>query len=744
MIFRQLFQERFTLGIVEHDWSERDWLRERVQLDHVTISEFSSLAEVREKAQSERLDILLVSLAGMESPCFEKLQSLRQELPRCALILLDDFDDGRLSHLATRVHCQDVLLKGDLTAATLTRSVLFALHRHRSSLEAERLRKEAEELAKSKADFASMVSHEILNPMTGILGYLDILTRTDLSPQQKSYVSTVRSSCQSLGALVKDLLSFTKLEQGVVSTKLTAFSPYELMLDLERQLRGQNQQPDVRVVTHCDPRLPSIVYGDRLKLRQVAFNLAQNALKFTTKGHVALLLRRLEEDSDGFRVRLAIEDSGIGIPSDKLDTIAQPFCQARAEDSKQGHGLGLAIVTKLLQVLGTELKVQSIEGHGTVFWTDLALLKDRSGTLLDKPLEGKRVAIVDANPLAREYIKESVYALGGQVRELFSTDWPAGAVDVLLMDGRQDVVPELLAQTKGRIADRVVYGCDYEERLPDGTVRMEGSCHPHRLSELLRTIPTVEATEELPATYRGTALVVDDDETCRNYLLHELTQLGFSVEPAGNGEQALEKAGRQQFDLVALDGHLGDTTGPVLYRRMRRQGLISDQTVVLIVTADPEAWRSRVRESDSGVHIAGKPVGTRELAELLELAFSECPFFDTERLERLSALGEAAMRRLFQTFQENLPSMMANLESAIGSGDEEAVHQTAHRLRGASATVGLSEMARCASALEEAAHNPSAWAQWHSRLRKANQALDIDRFLEGGIRPETAGSDIAI
>ena len=159
-----------------------------------------------------------------------------------------------------------------MTAATLTRSVLFALHRHRSSLEAERLRKEAEELAKSKADFASMVSHEILNPMTGILGYLDILTRTDLSPQQKSYVSTLRSSCQSLGALVKDLLSFTKLEQGVVSTKLTAFSPYELMLDLERQLRGQNQQPDVRVVTHCDPRLNArqalelaFVVADRLK-----------------------------------------------------------------------------------------------------------------------------------------------------------------------------------------------------------------------------------------------------------------------------------------------------------------------------------------------------------------------------------------------------------------------------------------------------------------------------------------------
>ena len=245
MIFRQLFQERFILGIVDHEAVERRWLMDRIPLDGVCFKEFGSLTDV--------------------------LQNLRGELPRCGLILLDDFDDGRLSHLATRVQCQDVLLKGDLTAATLTRSVLFSLHRHRSRLEAERLRKEAEELAKAKADFASMVSHEILNPMTGILGYLDILQRTELTAQQKSYVSSVRSSCQSLGALVKDLLSFTKLEQGVVSTKLTAFSPFELMLDLERQLRGQNENAEVRVIAHCDPSLPSVIYGDRIKLRQVAF-----------------------------------------------------------------------------------------------------------------------------------------------------------------------------------------------------------------------------------------------------------------------------------------------------------------------------------------------------------------------------------------------------------------------------------------------------------------------------------------
>jgi signal transduction histidine kinase/HPt (histidine-containing phosphotransfer) domain-containing protein len=744
VIFRQLFQERFTIGIVDHEAVERRWLMDRIPLDGVCFKEFGSITDVLQNRQSEPLDVLLVSLAGREGTSFDVLLGLHGELPRCALILLDDFDDGRLSHLATRVQCQDVLLKGDLTAATLTRSVLFSLHRHRSRLEAERLRREAEELAKAKADFASMVSHEILNPMTGILGYLDILRRTELTAPQKSYVSTVRSSCQSLSALVKDLLSFTKLDQGVVTTKLTAFSPFELLLDLERQLRGQNENPEVRVIAHCDPHLPSVVYGDRIKLRQVAFNLAQNALKFTTRGQVALLLRRLDEDDTGFRVRLAVEDSGIGIPSDKLDTIAEPFCQARSEDSRRGHGLGLAIVSKLLGVLRSRLRVQSIEGQGTVFWADLLVLKDRAGTFLDKPLAGKRVVIVDDNPLARAYVKESVGALGGQVVEIFSTDWPSRAVDVLLVHTEHPACSELLAQSTGQIPHRFVYGCDYEEQLADGTWQIEGSCYPHRMSEFLRATPLFEQNPKPVATYRGRALVVDDDIICRNYLVHELTRLGFVVDPAENGRKALEKVELQKYDLLAIDGHLGDTTGPILYRRMRREGLISDQTVVLIVTGDPESWRGRVRESDRRVHIAGKPIGTRELAELLPAAFSECPFFDTERLERLAALGAPAMQRLFQTFQENLPSMLANLEDAIVAGDQNGVYQTAHRLKGACATVGLSEIARCASALEEESANPTCWGTWHTRIRTAAEAVDIDRILKGGIGPETAGSDIAI
>lgn len=401
-------------------------------------------------------------------------------------------------------------------------------------------------------------------------------------------------------------------------------------------------------------------------------------------------------------------------------------------------------MSKLLSVMGSRLLVQSIEGQGTVFWADLAVLKDRAGTLLDKPLEGKRVAIVDDNPLAREYVKESVRALGGQVMELFSTDWPAKAVDVLLVDTEHPACAALLAQTSGQIADRFVYGRDYEEQLADGTWQIEGSCYPHRMSELLRATPHLQQNAEPVATYRGRALVVDDDIICRNYLVHELTRLGFVVDPAENGQHALEKAELQKYDLLALDGHLGDTTGPILYRRMRREGFISDQTVVLIVTGDPESWRGRVRESDRRVHIAGKPIGTRELAELLQSAFSECPFFDMERLERLSALGAPAMRRLFQTFQENLPSMLANLEGAIVAGDQTGVHQTAHRLKGACATVGLSEMARCASALEEESANPSCWGPWHTRLRTAADAVDIEQILKGGTRPETAGSDIAI
>ena len=728
MIFRQLFQESFTVGIVEPEVVERHWIANKIHLDKVRIEEFGTVEDLMGNSRRTEIDVLLVSLVSVSEIPEEKLEKIRAELPGTALILLDDFDDGRLSQLAAQANCQDVLLKPELSSGSLTRSVLFSLQRFRNNLESQRLREEAEMLAKSKADFASMVSHEILNPMTGILGYLNLVMRTELTTEQRSYLSTVKSSCKSLSALVKDLLSFTKLEQGGVKPQEQTFSPYKLFFDLERQLHGQNECPEVRVIAHCDPALPTLLRADSLKIRQIAFNLAQNALKFTRRGHVAVLLRKLHEDESGVRLRLAVEDSGIGIPSEKIGSILEPFTQARAEDSRIGHGLGLAIVVKLLDILGSKLNIQSVEGKGTIFWCDIRAEKDAVGGQLDTPLRGHKVVILDENTLAYRYVSETVRSLGGEVAVLHSTDWKSGQIDLVLMEsgypGRQDV----LGKSEGRVGRRIIYGCDYEQSL-DGVLNLEGSCPPHRLVEVLRATPKkVKAKPILEDICVGWALVVDDDVTCRNYLVSELTQMGLQVDSAERKEDALELARGQRYDLIALDGYLGDTTGPALYRRLRKEDLITDRTLVLIVTGDPDSWRRRVRESDI-VKIVGKPLGRKELLKIMESNFGAV---DHVRLERLRALGETAIHQLFDAFRKGLPSMLATIEESLAEGEPDSVYKAAHRLKGSAATLGLSEIERCAGGLESAARQPESWSGWSAKLTRAIDRLDIDALINGG------------
>ena len=742
MIFKQLFQEPVTIAILEPELAERRWLLNRLELRKAVVEEYDGVERLLDHPDPVKVDVLLLSLSGSTRNPASLVSRVREKFSRTAIVLMDDFDDGRLSKLASELNCQDVLLKAEISPGTLTRSVLFSLQRFRNQMESERLRLKAEELAKAKESFASMVSHEILNPMAGILGYLELLQRTELDSQQRSYTQTVLSSVSSLGVLVKDLLSFAKLEQGVVAAHRQAFSPYGLMLDLEKQLAGQNQKPEVRVLTHCDPNLPSMLVGDRVKIRQVAFNLAQNALKFTDSGHVAVYLRRLGDHSGGHGVRLIVEDSGRGIPADKFESILEPFSQAREEDGACGHGLGLAIVGKLLGVLNSKLNLQSKIGKGTVFWADFRLENDVSGTALDRPLEGRRVVVLDESPLARSLLKETVVGLGGEVLDLYSPNWSSCRPDLILAHQRLGNLEELLAQSRGRVPRRFIYGCEFEKQGPDSTYYLEGTCPAHRLVELLRAPAKIEKRAP-EVKCQGAALVVDDDEVCRNYLLQELEALGLATDSAGNCEHAMTLARSRKYDLVALDGYIGDSTGPSLYRRLRREGLISDDTLVLIVTGDPESWRNRVRETDSSIHIVGKPLNAGDLTRILDKGLTGVKI-DPARLGKLMRLGEAAVRKLYDVFFENLTVMMSSIDQAILAGDSERVKAAAHKLKGSASTVGLVELEKLAGSLELSAANPQNWGDYRTSLSRAVSNLDINTILRQGGAHEAHRTDIAL
>ncbi len=257
-------------------------------------------------------------------------------------------------NVALRVKRRDEL--GELAIAF--NDMVSGLRRQR---QLQALVDESQAASKAKSQFLANMSHEIRTPLHGVIGMSDLLLRTDLSNKQRRYAGLIKSSAQVLTTLINDILDFSKIESGKLELEQIAFDPRSLLEDAVELLSQKAIAKGLTINCLIDPNVPASVCGDPTRLRQILLNLISNAVKFTEKGSVRVHAAMNDQHGEPARLRIEVSDTGIGIPSDRIDRLFKSFSQVDASTTRRygGTGLGLAICKQLVELMGGELGVTS-------------------------------------------------------------------------------------------------------------------------------------------------------------------------------------------------------------------------------------------------------------------------------------------------------------------------------------------------------------------------------------------------
>lgn len=268
------------------------------------------------------------------------------------------------------------------TAAT---SLLGAFIRNKAEHELIEAKQIAEDSSKAKESFLANVSHEIRTPMNGILGLTQLLQKSKLDEKQLQYINAIRQSSEHLLVIINDLLDFSKMVAGQVEFEKIEFELNGILYNINQTYGSRALEKGIQLLVEMNENVPEKLIGDPVRLNQILVNLIGNAIKFTEEGHVALRISCIESDNNQPRLEFIIEDTGIGIPEDKLDSIFESFKQASSETTRKygGTGLGLSIVKRLLDAQNGKIQVQSIPGKGSRFVFDLLFKKEESVTVIE-------------------------------------------------------------------------------------------------------------------------------------------------------------------------------------------------------------------------------------------------------------------------------------------------------------------------------------------------------------------------